>query len=409
MVYRKMTHMRKAERSLVGLMTGLCLIVLPLAKLSAEPFRIGAPLALTGDLAAEGEKQEVAFQFWLDQINSEGGLIIGGERRPVELIIYDYQADSQYAGEATEALITRDSVDVLLAPFGSAHSKIAARVAERFETPILACASSSTSVYEQGNPYLFGTLAPHTRLVADMVGYVRQSVPDLETIAILSREDIFPKAMAEELLKTAEAQSLEVVYDAFYSIGTQAHGAALSEIKEAAPDWIYVTGYTRDLVTIREQMAEIGLSAKVVTMTSGPAHREFIERLGALANGITSNTWWHPAVTSRGVGPWPDARSFSQAFLDWAGYEPDFVHASCVAVLVTLSVALENLTGTDAEAIREALAKSELETFFGHIAFSENGMNEGGGHSVIQIQDGAVQVLTPPEASTARLHLFYPL
>ena len=38
-----------------------------------------------------------------------------------------------------------------------------------------------------------------------------------------------------------------------------------SQIKAAEPDWIYVTGYTQDLILARKQMADLGVSAPIVT------------------------------------------------------------------------------------------------------------------------------------------------
>ena len=80
----------------------------------------------------------------------------------IEMIQYDYQTDGKRAQQLAEKLITDDKVDVLMAPFGSGHTKIIAGVAERYQVPVLACVASSTSVYDQGFKYLFGTLASNT-------------------------------------------------------------------------------------------------------------------------------------------------------------------------------------------------------------------------------------------------------
>jgi branched-chain amino acid transport system substrate-binding protein len=49
--------------------------------------------------------------------------------------------------------------------------------------------------------------------------------------------------------------------------------SALSAIKAANPDWIYVTGYTQDLILARKQMADLGVKAPIVTMVAGPPQR----------------------------------------------------------------------------------------------------------------------------------------
>ena len=47
--------------------------------------KIGAPLALTGGLADEGKKQQVAYDMWLKRVNAAGGINVGGKKMKVEL------------------------------------------------------------------------------------------------------------------------------------------------------------------------------------------------------------------------------------------------------------------------------------------------------------------------------------
>jgi hypothetical protein len=113
----------------------------------AAEIKIGAPLALTGPLADEAKKQDVVWKMWLDKVNAAGGNNVGGTKMKVQLVKYDYQSDGQRAAQLAEKLITDDKVDFLLSPFGSGHTKIIATIAARYETPIVACAASSESVY----------------------------------------------------------------------------------------------------------------------------------------------------------------------------------------------------------------------------------------------------------------------
>jgi branched-chain amino acid transport system substrate-binding protein len=40
-----------------------------------ETIKIGAPLALTGGLADEGKKQQIAYDMWLKKVNAAGELL----------------------------------------------------------------------------------------------------------------------------------------------------------------------------------------------------------------------------------------------------------------------------------------------------------------------------------------------
>ena len=202
--------------------------------IAQEVVKIGAPLALTGALADSGKKQKLGFDLWLERINKAGGITVGGKKLKVELVTYDYQTDGKRAGELAEKLINDDKVSFMIAPFGSGHTKITAAVAERYGVPIVAVASSE-AVHDQGFKHLFGTLAPSSGLVDAMLTKFKATKPDLNSIAILGREDVFPKLMADLMKGAAEKAGIKVVYSGTYAIGSVDHSAALTAMRQVRP------------------------------------------------------------------------------------------------------------------------------------------------------------------------------
>jgi branched-chain amino acid transport system substrate-binding protein len=399
--------MRRTTAGFSGAMilaAGIAAISAPPAR-AADVIKIGAPLALTGPLADEAKKQDVVWKMWLEKVNAAGGINVGGTKTKVELIKYDYQSDGQRAGQLAEKLITDDKVDFLLSPFGSGHTKIVATIAERYETPIIACAASSESVFDQTLKHLFGTLSPNAGMFGPMVTYFRAGMPQLKKVAVLGRDDVFPKSMAQGVSAAAKSAGLDVVYDQLYAVGTMDHSASLSAIKAANPDWIYVTGYTQDLILARKQMSDLGVKAPIITMVAGPAYKEYIDGLGSLANGVTSSSWWHQATSYKGVGVWPTTEDFYKEFLAKEKADPDYVHASCAATVVILQDAIERAGSTDKKKVRDALAKTDVSTFYGPVKFSANGMNQGRDLPIIQVQDKQIKVLAPTDIKNGDLSL----
>jgi branched-chain amino acid transport system substrate-binding protein len=372
---------------------------------AADVIKLGAPLALTGSLADEGKKQDAIWKMWLPKINAGGGVNVGGKKMKVELAIYDYQSDGQRAGQLAEKLITDDKVDFLLAPFGSGHTKITATIAERYQIPILACVSSSESVFDQTQKYLFGTLSPNAGMFGPMITHFKSKLPSLKKVAVLGRDDIFPKSMAQGISAAAKSAGLEVVYDQLYSVGTMDHSAALSGIKAGNPDWIYVTGYTQDLILIRKQMADLGVKAPIITMVAGPAYKEYVDGLGTLANGVTSSSWWHHATNYKGIGVWPTTEGFYKEFVAAQKEDPDYIHASCGAAMDVLMAAIERAGSLDKTKVRDELAKTDVTTFYGPIKFSANGMNQVRDLPIIQVQDKAIKVLAPADVKNGEMML----
>jgi branched-chain amino acid transport system substrate-binding protein len=376
---------------------GVAAIVLGASAVHADVIKIGAPLALTGPLADEAKKQDVVWKMWLDKVNGAGGIDVGGKKMSVQLVKYDYQSDGSRAAQLAEKLINDDKVDFVLAPFGSGHTKIVAAVAERYQTPLVACASSSESVFDQSTKHLFGTLSPNSGMTNSMVKFFKAKMPELKRIAVLGRDDVFPKSMAQGTSAAAKAGGLDVVYDQLYAVGTMDHSAAVSAIKAARPDWIYVTGYTQDLILARKQLSDLGVKAPIVTMVAGPAYKEFTDGLGALANGVTSSSWWHHATSYKGVGVWPTTADFYKEFVDKNKSDPDYIHASCAAAAVVLANAIERAGSTDKKKVRDALAATDIVTFYGPIKFSANGMNQVRDLPIIQVQDRRIKVLHPAD------------
>jgi branched-chain amino acid transport system substrate-binding protein len=369
----------------------------------AADIKIGAPLALTGPLADEAKKQEVVWKMWLEKVNSAGGISVGGTKSKVQLVQYDYQSDGQRAAQLAEKLITDDKVDFLLSPFGSGHTKIVATIAERYQTPIIACAASSESVFDQTAKHLFGTLSPNVGLFTPMVKYFQEKMPALKKIAVLGRDDVFPKSTALGIAAAAKAAGLSVVYEQLYAVGTMDHSASLSAIKAASPDWVYITGYTQDLILARKQMQDLGVKAPIITMLAGPAYKEYIDGLGDLANGVTSSSWWHQATNYTGVGVWPSTESFYKEFVAKEKSDPDYVHASCAAAVVVLQDAIERAGSVDKGKVRDALAATNISTFYGPVKFSANGMNAVRDLPIIQVQDKAIKVLGPADIKNGEM------
>jgi branched-chain amino acid transport system substrate-binding protein len=379
------------------------LLLLAGMTVQAQTIKIGAPLALTGGLADEGKKQQVAYDMWLKKVNATGGISVGGKKMKVELLTYDYQSDEKRAQQLAEKLITQDKVDFLTSPFGSGHTKVVAGVAERYGVPVMAPVASSESVFNQGYKFMFGTLAPNGGLVDAMVRTFPKQLPNVKKIAILGREDVFPRSMAATMKEAAEKAGLQVVHNELYPVGALDHSASLSKIKASGANWIYITGYSKDLILARKQMADLGVTAPIITMITGPAYQEFIDALGPLSENITSTTWWHHVTQYKSNDIWGSTKAFYEEFYAREKHDPDYVHASSAAALVALQMAIEKAGTLDKAKVRDALASLDVQTFFGPIKFGPNGMNSGRDLPIIQVQNKKVVVLFPEAVKQANL------
>lgn len=377
-----------------------------IVRAQAQEWVIGAPLPITGGLAPDGAKQQRGYQFWADTVNAAGGVMVGGQRIKARLVFADYQSNTPRAVQAADRLITQAKASVLFGPLGSGATKATSSVAERYKVPLIAASASSVEVYDQGYKYLFGTFTPNATLTTPLVEIVRTQAPDVTTMAILARNDLFPLAIAQEMEKAAKARGISVTSFDKYAIGTMDHASAISSMAASAPKWVFATGYINDLLLIRRQMAELKLTAPVITMLAGPAYREFREELGPLANNVTTASWWAPAAGYTGCkGPWPTTDAFVQTYTAKLGAVPDYGEASAVACGVAAQLAAEAAGSIDPVAVRNALAALNAPTFFGPLKFGPEGQETALKPPVLQIQDGKLVVLYPDEIKQASFRL----
>jgi branched-chain amino acid transport system substrate-binding protein len=380
-----------------SLALGACMIAsMPYSVAQAQDvIRFGAPLPLTGALAPEALKQKQGYDLWADEVNKRGGISVGGKKQRVEIVYSDYQSNTARAVQTAERQITQDKVDFLFGPFGSGAAKAASTISERYGKPTIAATASAIQVYDQGYKYLFGTFTPNDTLTNPLADIVKKQLPAGAKVAILARNDLFPLQIAQELEKSAKDRGMNVTFFEKYAINTMDHSAALSQIKAKNADWIFITGYTNDLVLLRKQMADQRITAPVVTMIAGPAYKEFIDATGAGAENISSASWWHPAVRYQGTDIFGSTANYVKLFEAKYKATPDYANASASVAGALFQMAIEKAASIDPVKVRDALASMNVMTFWGPVRFGPTGQIESLQPPVFQIQGGQPVIVFP--------------
>ena len=96
---------------------------------SDGPIVIGMSLPLSGPVADRAKPGMEGYQYWVDELNANGGLL----GREVELKVLDDGFDQQTAISDYNRLISQDKVDLLLGTFSSDLNVAVAPIAERFQ------------------------------------------------------------------------------------------------------------------------------------------------------------------------------------------------------------------------------------------------------------------------------------
>lgn len=357
---------------------------------------IGAPLALTGDLSDVGLQEEQGFDIAVAAINAKGGVKVGGKQEKLSLVKYDYQSQTGQAMQLMQRLITVDKVNFLLAPFGSGDTKATAAIAERYGIPMIASSAAATAIYNQNYKNLFGVLFTSKAISTAEVAYIHAHVPATHTVAILAMNSLYPKSIAENLDEAAIKGGMKIVFNGTYDATATDFSDSLTQIAALKPDWVYVSGYTQDLILVRQQMAELKIKVPVLTMTAGPAYPEFRKNLGALANNVVTDSWWYYTAKYEDPYIFGSAEGYAAAFNKKYGREPSYLEAAASASIEVLAEAIEAAGTTDPTAVREKLASMSFSTFYGPIKFGADGQNTITNPVLMQIQNGKIVILSPP-------------
>ena len=83
---------------------------------AADPIKVGFSMALSGGVAPNGKQNLLALEIWRDDVNAQGGGIMG---RPVELVYYDDQSNPNNVPGIYTKLISVDKVDLLIGPYAT--------------------------------------------------------------------------------------------------------------------------------------------------------------------------------------------------------------------------------------------------------------------------------------------------
>jgi branched-chain amino acid transport system substrate-binding protein len=370
-------------------------VAAPSVAASQDMIRVGAPLPLTGPLSPEGVKQKQGYELWAEAANAKGGINAGGKTYKIEIVYVDYASNTPRAVQTAERLISDEKVNFLFSPFGSGAAKAASGVSEKYGIPTIAATASSEQVYDQGYKYLFGTFTPNGTLTEPLANIVTQRDTKVKRVAILARNDLFPLAIGGEMEKSAKKRGLDVVMFEKYAIGTMDHASAITQMRAAQPDWIFATGYINDLILVRKQMNDLGVTAPVVTMIAGPAYKEFTDATGALAESVSSAAWWHPAVRYDGKGVFGSTETFNKLWEQKYKDEPDYAQASAAAAGEVLQLAIEKGNSIDPKKVRDELAVMDTTTFYGRIKFGPTGQITSLDPPVFQIQGSKPLVIFP--------------
>lgn len=233
------------------------------AAANADKYIIGASFELTGNVANYGKSTLSGLKLAVDQVNKAGG--VNGKQLVV--VESDNKSEPAESGNSVTKLITQDKVVAVVGPATSGCVFAATPVVTSNKVPLIApCATAPAITVDNGQVKEFIFRAC---FIDPFQGRVMAEFADktlgVKNVAILhDASSDYSKGLAEVFEKTLNEKGGKVVAkEAFLSKDID-FKAALTKIKAANPEAIYIPGYYEEVAKIIKQTREIGLNVPLI-------------------------------------------------------------------------------------------------------------------------------------------------
>jgi len=394
-------YVKLVSRTACAVAVAAALAVPAAAKVEGDKIILGSAISITGKYSQEGKNASDGYNFAVDAINAKGGVKVNGKSYKLEIKYYDDESTPARTAQLLERIINQDGIKYTLGPYASGPTKAALPVIEKYKIPMVEAEGASRSLFTQGYKYVFAALStsdqyisPAIDLAAELAEKHGKKASSLK-VAMSFENDPFSLDVRDGAVERIKAHGMKIVVDDKMPRDLSDISATLTKIKALKPDIILVSGHTKGATTATRQMKEMGINAPIVAMTHCESAKLTVQFAGA-SEGILCPTQWAETLKYKD-SLFGTAMDYNKAFLK-AHPEYKIVPyqtAQASAVIQIWADAFQRAQSFDTEKLRDTLAATDMETFYGHIKFSPQGNNIAKPMVLRQIQKGNYVVVAP--------------
>jgi len=393
---------RRSVLRTAGLATAVPLFNISRGKAADKVIHFGGSLGMSGRYGETGLNVRMGYEAAIKFFNEAlGGAEIGGKKYQLELGIID---DASDPGRAT-TLIQRqldDGIDFFLGSYGSNIVLPSAAITEQAGKVTVQVGGSADQIFTQGFKRTFGFFPRATRAWDTSVSFFKALSPKPATISIVATNDAFSKGNAEGAARVCKENGFEVLDIIQLPATVTDASSALATIRSRSPDILITTTVDQNSLVIARQMISTDTNVKLLYQFLGPQLPLFRQTFGPKATGIVGQLYWDEGlkVTDPFFGTTKNYIEFYNAHFS----RPISYHTVGASACITTYVkAMQKAGSLNPDAVRDALASTDLETVFGRVKFSPEGDGDAivMGAKIGQVQGGAFEIVSPADSKTA--------
>jgi branched-chain amino acid transport system substrate-binding protein len=365
-----------------------------------EYIEVGASVPLTGKYGALGAMVKPGYEYAVADINAAGGVYVEeyGVQIPIRLTLYDDESDPTKTVSRMEALFSENNVVAYLGGAGSDMHAAAAPIAEKNKTPYLGIAFALYSIHQQGYKYLFSPF-PKSPAQARDVFEVLNTIPEDQRpskVAVFQEKTDWGIELWDLWQQYADEYGYEIVVHEEYAPRSEDFSAMILKAKDAEAEVLLSVPSPPDGLAIQKQMAELGWTPKFELMIRAPENVSWTETLGSIGDYATIFAGWHHGENFPGVA------ELNAQYEAEFGRPADLLTGPAYACVQILADAIERAGTLDRDAIRDAIAATDMTTVIGPVTFNEDGTGNVL-NPMSQWQNGQLELVWPADQATAPL------
>ncbi len=393
----------RTKLGVLGVIAGSLLFAGQANAAECEDLVLGAAISLTGKYATNGIHAQNGYEFAIKKIDEAGGVKVGDKCYNFKVTYYDDESKGDRGATLAERLINQDKVQYMLGPYSSGLTKAIAPVTEKYQIPMVEAEGASRSLFNKGYKYLFAVLSTSEQYLASAITLAAEQAEkegkkasDVK-VAIAVENDPFSLDIRAGVMEDAAKVGMQIVIDEKLPRDLSDMSSILTKVKLLKPDVLIVSGHSKGAATAVRQIGEMKISVPMIALTHCEA-ADVVGNFGDFANDILCSTQWAETLTYKdelfGSAAEYDTE-FKSTYTEYANKTVPYQTAQASAAVYVFADAFERAGTLDKEAVRDAIAQTDLSTFYGDIRFSDAGNNIAKPMVLRQIQNGEYKVVAP--------------
>lgn len=373
----------------------------PTAELPPAPefIEIGASIPLTGKYGSLGSQVLAGYQYAVDDINAAGGVYVAAYDAsiPLRLTYYDDESDPTKAVSRLETLYAEQDVVAYLGGAASDMHAATSAVAERYGVPYLGVSFALWQIHQQGYRYLFSPFPKSPNQARDVFEFLNAALAEDERplrVAIFQETTDWGIELGGLWEQYAPGYGYEIVYHAEYAPRTEDFSSLILGARDADAEMLLALPSPPDGIAIVRQMSELGWTPRFSMLIRAPDGSTWGETLGSAGDYVTVFAGWHYGENFPGVD---EINARHQADF---GRPADVLVGPAYSCVQILADAIGRAGTLDRDAIRDAIAATDMTTVIGPVTFNDDGTGNVL-NPVVQWLNGAQELVWPPEHATA--------